>query len=179
LAGGDDAAAWQGVVLGEVAGLGATLRDGALELLGGGFGDVLIEPAAVGAGDQDATHVTVLQRPVGERVLEGAEQVGGVVALTQQQNLASVVARRAWLVPLEGGEVLQGRAAEVLEGEAQLVEVRATLGMAGPMTLEGGAQLSSTRQQGVASDAGQVGTVDEELVLGHSDRQDLGHVLVG
>jgi hypothetical protein len=142
LGGGDDAAARQGVVLGQVAGLGAALGDGALELLGGGFGDVLVEPAAVGAGDQDAAHVTVLQRPIGERVLEGAEQVGGVVALPQQQDLASVVARRAGLVPLEGGEVLQGHDAEVPVSEAQLVEVWAALGMAGAMTLEGGALLS-------------------------------------
>src|SRR3972149_1437812 len=50
----DDASARERVVLGEVARLGAALGYCTLELLGRGFGDVLVEPAALGPWEQDS-----------------------------------------------------------------------------------------------------------------------------
>lgn len=88
------------VVLGEVARLRAALGKGALEALGRGLGDVLIEAAGLGTGDEDAGNGAVLEGAVGQTVLEGGEEVLGGESRPEEEDLTSVVAGRAGLVLL-------------------------------------------------------------------------------
>jgi len=72
------------VVLGELPGLGAALRDEVLELLGRRLGDVLVELPRLGAGEQDAPHGRVLEGAIGLGMGERREEVDGVVPLSDR-----------------------------------------------------------------------------------------------
>ncbi len=172
-------AARQIVVLREVARLGAALGDGALELLCGLFGHVFIEPAGVCPSDQDALDRGVFEGAKEQRVGKRGEQVSGVVAFAQGQHPARVIASRAVLVFFERGEKGGRWITKIGKGAAQLVEIRPVLGVARAVPIENGSALGTARQERVARDTGQVGLVDEQLVLGNAHREDLGDVLVG
>jgi hypothetical protein len=177
--GGGEAAARQCVVLGEVARLGAAFGDRLPQFVGGLFGYVLVEPAGLSAGEQNALDGAVLQGTVGQRVRERRQQVGGIVAVAQRQHLARVVAGRAGRVLLQRRQEGGGRLTESAEGASQLVECRAALGMWWTMSVDNGLQLGTPRQQRVARDTAQIGRVDEQLLLGDAHRQDVGDVRVG
>ena len=149
------------------------------QLVGGLFGHVLVEPAGGSAREQNALDGTVLERPVGERVRERREQVGGVVTFTQSKNLARVVTGRSMRVFLERREESGGRITEIGEGATQLVEIRAPLAAWWTMAVEDRLAPGATRQQRVAGDTAQIGLVDEQLVLGDAHREDIGDVVVG
>ncbi len=169
----------QFVVLGEVAWLSAALGDSLPELFRGLFGNVLVETARACTRDQDAFDCGVFKGAEGQRVRERTEQVSGIVTFAERQHSARVVAGRAMLVFLERIEEGGGRVTDVGEGAAQLVEIGAVLGMSWTMAIEDGLLLGSTRAQRVASDTGQVGLVDEQLVFGDAHWEDLGDVVVG
>lgn len=172
------AAAGKLVVLGEVWRLGTALGE-VFEFVGGGLGDVLLEPARVGARLQDSLDAIVLQGAIAERVRERLEQVRCVVCPAQKKYVAGMVASRAWQAFLEGGKEGGGGLTELCEGAAQLIEVRSAVGMRRPVTGQDRALLSTATTKLVSRDAGQVGLVDEELVLGDAHWQDLGDIIVG
>ncbi len=71
----------QRVVLGERAGLGATLRDDLHQLLGGGLGHVLIERTRGGAGPQDPADGLVVIGAKAGGVIEGGYQISALIVL--------------------------------------------------------------------------------------------------
>src|SRR3990172_9079187 len=158
------------VVLGEVGGLGVAAREEALELVGGGAGGVLVEPPHRGAGDEDALDGAVLEGAVGQGVRQRADEVGRVEAGAQRQDAPGVVAGRARLGLLQGGEEALGGIAHLGEGSAQLTEVRAAVGLSGPMPRQRRVLAGAARLELVARDAGQVRLVDPQLLLRHPHR---------
>ena len=167
------------VVFGEVARLSAALGNSARQSPGRVLGHVLVQPAAIGPGSEDPLDRGVLERAVLEGVRKGFEQVVGVPAFTQSEDLARVVGRGARVALLEGRQKCVRGIAQVLEGAAQLVEVRTALGVSGAVPGEDRVLLRTARFQLVARDAVQVGLVDEELVLGYAHREDFGDVVIG
>ncbi len=112
---------------------------------------------------------------MGER---GAE-VGGGVALAQEQDLASVVAGEAALGGGEAGEEAGSVEADVGEGLLDLGEVGAAAIPGWVDELRIDVHPSAARREFVARHEPEIGGVDEELVLGDADREDLGDVVVG
>lgn len=174
----DEPLAGQRVVREKVARLGTALGDASRQFLGRGLCDVLFEPATIGPCDQDSFDSGVVDGAVGERVREGLEQIGGVIALAQSKDLAGVVAGRARLVFFQGCEECGRRAAQVAEGAAQVVQIGAAVGVWRSMTGQDRALLGAARLELVACDAGQVGLVDKELVDGDAHGENLGNVFV-
>lgn len=166
------------VVLGEVWRLGAAGGD-VLESAGAGLGNILLEPARVGAGLQDPLDAIMLQRAIAQGVSERFEQILCVVGFAQSQDPASMVARRARQAFLESTKEGGPGLAELGEGAAHLVDVGSAVGVRRPMTGQDRPLLSTATPKLVPRDAGQVSLVDEEFVLGDAHRQDLGDVVVG
>ena len=120
--------------------------------------------------------------PKARGVAERGVDVGGVVALAQEQDLARVVA------PTRGGPALleagrRRRRARPCSSKAtrELVEIDGALALA---AAGGGRRDRACRPapRGASSWRAmqrEVGGVDEELVLGDAHRQDVGDVLVG
>ena len=144
------------VVFGEVARLDVRLKP-----LGAGRGDVFVEAAPLATRIQDSLDGVVLECAKGQRVREGLEQVTGVIAFAQREDRTRVVAGGARLLFLESREEFGGGFSEVVEGSAQLIEIGAVFGMAGTVARQDRVLLRAAWQERVASDAGQVGLVDE------------------
>ncbi len=113
----------EAVVLIEVAEMGVALIERLAKPMGGLLGDVLGEPARRGAGDEDALDGLVLEGAEGAGVGERGAEVGGGVALAQEQDLPGVVAGGAALGGGEAGEEARALLADVAEGLLELVEV--------------------------------------------------------
>ena len=109
---------------------------------------------------------------------EGRAEVGGGVALAQEQDLAGVVTGEAALGGGEPGEEAGAIHADACEGLLDLGEVGAAA-IPGRMDEIGvDVHAAAARGELVARDEPEVGRVDEELVLGDADGQDLGDVVV-
>lgn len=108
----------------------------------------------------------------------GAE-VGGGVALAEEQDLPSVIAGEAALRGDETGEEAGAIEADVGEGLLDLGEVGAAAipGRVDELGID--VHPAAPRRELVARYETEVGGVDEELVLGDPDREDLGDVVVG
>jgi hypothetical protein len=162
-----------------VARLGVAAREEPLELVGGGPGGVLVEAPHRGAGDEDALDGAVLEGAVGQGMRQRADEVCRVEAGAERQDAPGVVPGRSRQGLLQCGEEARRGIAKLCEGTAQLIEVRAAVGQAGPVAGKRRVLAGATRLELVARDAGQVRLVDPQLLLGHPHRQDLGDVLVG
>ena len=82
----------QEIVFGEIAGLGTRFAEGLFESAHGVLGDVLVEGARRRPSRQDALDGAVVEGPERGGVSEGAVDVGGGVALAEQQDLTSAMA---------------------------------------------------------------------------------------
>jgi len=97
---------------------------------------------------------------------QGGAEVGGGVALAEEQDLAGVVAGEAALRGGETGEEAGAVGAHVGEGLLDLGEICATAIPRGVDELRVDVHASTAQGQLVARNEPEVGSVDEELVLG-------------
>lgn len=68
------------------------------------LGDVFVEAAGSGPGEQDPLHGGVLEGAETLGMIERLGQVGGVIALAQGQDMSCVVACRPRSCPLQTGQ---------------------------------------------------------------------------
>lgn len=169
----------EAVVLVEVAQAGVAGVEGLVEPACSLLGDVLGEATRGGARGEDALDGQVLEGAEGARVGEGGAEVGGGVALAQEQDLAGVVAGEAALRGGEAGEEARPIDADAGEGLLDLGEVGAAAIPGRVDELRVDVHAAAARCELVARDEPEVGGVDEELVLGDADGEDLRHVVVG
>src|SRR4051812_15758403 len=166
------------VVLVEVAQAGVVAL-GLVEPAGALLGDVLGEPARGRARGQDARHGGVLEGAEGAGVAERGGEVARRVALSQEENLPGVVAGEAALGRGEPGEETPSRLADGGEGHLQLIQVSAA---AVPPGLVGAGRddvvAGAARGQLSFGHQLEVSRVDEELVLGDADGEDVGDVVI-
>src|SRR5271166_4642553 len=157
----------QEVVLGEVARLGPGLPEGLFEPARHVLGDVLVEGARRGPSGQDALDGEVLEGSERCGVSECTVEVGGVVALAQQQDLTSLMTPDPWRAEAHQTKKVGRALAHSLEGDVELIEIDGALSLGWPVE-SGGVELEtlSAPSELVACDASQVGRVDEELTLG-------------
>ena len=170
----------QRVVFGEIARQGDARSEGSVDALGGVFGDVFVERARAMTAGEDAFDRSRLERAEARRVREGSNDVGGVVARAQEQDLPGVMGPDAGRQGDELGEE-RGRAlAQLGEGLAELVAVDDGLPVGVRVQAERVNLFAATaRAQLVAREARDVGAVDEELRLGHAQGEKVGDVVVG
>jgi hypothetical protein len=143
------------------------------------LGRVLVEPARSGVGLENALDGVVLEGTIVEGPIQSLDQLVAAVALTQCEDLASMVSGRAFVHALELGEENGGSVTQFSVGAAELLEWRSGASMARAMPWIGDDVTGSPRSQLVASDELQIGSVDEELVARHAQGKELGDVLVG
>lgn len=93
------------------------------EVPSGLVGDVLVQSTRGGTRREDARDGLVLESTKAERVAESAFEIGGVVALTQEQDLPSMKAAEAGLSDRERLKERGARLAHLLEGGRELREV--------------------------------------------------------
>ena len=147
--------------------------------MGGLEAHVLGEAARGGAGREDALDGAVLESAKRAGVGEGPVEIGGGVALAQEQDAPPVVAGVAALRRGEPGEEAGAVVAEVGEGLLDDAQVGAAAVPGRVDVLRIDVDAAAAGRELVARDQAQIGGVDEELVLGDSDREDLGNVVVG
>ena len=169
----------EAVVLVEVAQAGVRAVEGLGQPAGGLLGDVLGEAAWGGARGQDPLDGLVLEGAEGTGVGERGGEVGGGVALAQEQDLTGVVAGEAALRGGEAGEEACTALAAVGEGLLDLGEVGAAAIPGRVDELRVDVHAAAAGRELVARHEPEVGGVDEELVLGDADGEDLGDVVVG
>jgi len=80
------------VVLREIARAGALLAERLFEPARGLLGDILVEGAGGRGSGEDALDSAVIERAEGRGVPERVIEIGGVVPLAQEQDLARLVA---------------------------------------------------------------------------------------
>ena len=114
----------------------------------GVLGDVFGEGAGGGAGGEDAGDGVVVEGAEGVGVAQGADEVGGRVALAQQQDLARVIGRQARLGDDEAGDEVI--APSPTEGDAppQLLDVLLRVGAVGAQGVDDLRSLGSSRHPG-------------------------------
>jgi len=144
------------------------------------LGDVFVERAGGGARGHDALDGVMLEGAEGGGVSERGVEIGGGVALAEQQDLASLVSPEAHRPGAqetkEVGRALahlaiDGAELVLVDGAFALGERVQALGVE-PEPLAPPCEL-------VTRNAGEIGGVDEELALGDADGQEVRHVLVG
>lgn len=110
---------------------------------------------------------------------ERGTEVGGGVAFAEEQDLPGVIAGEAALRGDEAGEEAGAVEADVGEGLLDLGEVSAAAIPGRVDELRVDVHAPAARRELVARHETEVGGVDEELVLGDADGEDLGDVVVG
>ena len=107
------------------------------------------------------------------------DQVGGGVALAQDQDLSPVVAGVAALRGGEAGEEAGAALAEIDKGLLDQTEARAVAVPGRMDVLRVDLHASAAGGEFMASYQTQVSGIDEEFGLSHPDRKELGDVIVG
>ncbi len=178
--GGTQATWLPGVVDAQVARLGGVLADSLGEAASRLLGDVLLEAARTADGRQDLAHGVGTQGAVACSALQGPDDILGIEAGTKAEDearLMKIQPRRGLAHELEE---LGGTLAHALECLAQLVSIggRAmSRGWVKAVRVE--LEALSAGGKLMASDAAQIGAVDEQLVLGDAHGQDVGDMVVG
>jgi hypothetical protein len=113
----------QRVVFGEIARQGDAGAKGGVDALGGVFGDVFVERARAMTAGEDAFDRSRLEPAEARRVSEGGDNVGGVVARAQEQDLPGVMGPDAGRQRDESVEEHGGAVAYVRESGAELVAI--------------------------------------------------------
>lgn len=110
---------------------------------------------------------------------ERGVEVGGVVALTEHENLSKLVNPLANWAGAREQEKVVGTLPHLVEGHAELIEIDRTVA-ARRWVVTMGVELvaAAAWSKLVSSDTAQVGGVHEQLVLGDANREDVGHVVV-
>ena len=172
--------AGEAVIGGEIARRGARLPEGIGDAVHGLFGDVFIKRAWQSAGGEDAPDSVVPEGAEARGVGEGVVEIGGVVTLAEQEDLASLMSPHARRAGAHEMEERGGAFAHVLEGDAELVEVDKAL-PAGLRMEAMGVELEpfTAVDELMAGNTGEVGSVDKELILSDAEREDVGDVIVG
>jgi hypothetical protein len=121
----------------------------------------------------------MLKGSVVEGVVQCLDELGCLVALAERQHPPSVVAGGPTVDPFELGQEERGSVAQLGEGATELLQRCTGPGVARSMSPVGGNHAGTSGLQLMAGDQRQVGGVDEQLVAGHAQREELGDVLVG
>jgi hypothetical protein len=124
-----DCARRAGVVLGQVAWLGAREPERLLDASRGVLGDVLVERTWLGAGREDALDGGMLERAERGRMPEGALELLGGVPLAKQQDSSCLPGPRPRSTATDESEELGGALAHAVEGDAKLIEIDGTLSL--------------------------------------------------
>lgn len=130
---------------------------------------------------QDALDSVVVESAKGRRMSEGGVDVFGGVACTQEQDLASLMARGGLrTTAAHQSEKLAGALPHVGESDLELVQVHGALAL-GLRVKPGGIELEplSTTYKLVTGDTFKISRVDEELALGNADRENVCHMVIG
>lgn len=178
--GGTQATWLPGVVDAQVARLGGVLADGLGEAASRLLGDIFLEAARTADGREDLANGVGSQGAVASSAVEGADDIFGIEAGAKAEDearLMKIQPRRGLAHELEE---LGGTLAHALECPAQLVGIggRAmSRGWVKAVRVE--LEALSAGGKLMASDAAQIGAVDEQLVLGDAHGQDVGDMVVG
>lgn len=172
--------AGEAVVFGEIARRCAPLPKGVGDAVHGLLGDVFVERSRARAGCKDALDGACVEGAKARGVAERGVDVGGREALSQEQDLTCLVSPVSRRSRAHQAKEARGMLAHVFEGDAKHVEVDRCLSLRSWVE-SGGIEPESLAARGelVACNAGQVGGVDEELLLGDADGEEIGDVVVG
>jgi Uma2 family endonuclease len=129
---------------------------------------------------EDALDGAMLESAEPRGVPERGVEIRGGVASAQHEDAARLVAPDPWRARAQQPEERGRPRTQAVERHGELIEIHRALAArrwmeARRVELEP----EAARRELVASDARQVGGVDEQLVLGDAHRQDVGHVVVG
>ncbi|XXT55491.1 hypothetical protein WMF28_23400 [Sorangium sp. So ce590] len=170
----------EAIVRDEIARPSARLAEGFGDAPDGVLGDVLVERARRRAGGEDAPQRVGIEGAKALRAPQRRVEIGGRISLAQEQDLPRLMRPDPRRTRAHEAEEACGVLTHLLEGGAEHLEVDGALAprrrvQAGWIELEPLAAWS----QLVTRDAGEVGAIDEELVLRDADRQEVGDMIVG
>lgn len=170
----------QAIVLGEIARARALLAECFFEAARGLLGDVFIEGAWARTGGEDALDGVVFERAEGRGVPERGVDVGGGIALAQEEDLARLVAPEPRHAEEHQSKERGGLLAHARECNVELLEIEWTLSLwLGMKTRRIELQSLAATNELVARDASQIGGIDEELVLGNAQGKNVCDLVVG